>query len=337
MPFFDCFYRSRTSAIPEDERRLYSIWQTTTRNGVSLVATDRRTFLRHTIAVGAVSGVGGLTGCTAPDIDPPNAGDDSNGDLPSPAPSNLRLQTGMEIGMGFTGFGGLVAPSEVDADKPDGGRLITVGALDPGEQVTVSWRETVEREITPTGTRDAGVGTQTPTPETEIVERTGTLTASGLAAAHASFLPMFWDPGETTTETSAMWLSREALQELTETRQTAWSPDVLTRIAWVGKEVQERIHSAVENVDEEEVVLEAEADFVNFELTVNRQRTSVKAIKAHDSFGNEYIIVANDANPLVVKFTYNAVSTGVSGFDTGLWSLIKAVYSGYQVVSLDAP
>jgi hypothetical protein len=39
----------------------------------------------------------------------------------------------------------------------------------------------------------------------------------------------------------------------------------------------------------------------------------------------------------VVKFTYNAVSVGVTGFDTGLWSLVEAIFSGYQVVSHDAP
>jgi hypothetical protein len=44
----------------------------------------------------------------------------------------------------------------------------------------------------------------------------------------------------------------------------------------------ERIHNAVENVDE--VVLEAEADSVDFELTVDTQPTTVQAIKAHDSF-----------------------------------------------------
>jgi hypothetical protein len=130
-----------------------------------------------------------------------------------------------------------------------------------------------------------------------------------------------------------MWLSREAFQELTETRETAWSPDVLTRITWVGKEAQEQIHSALEDVDEDEVSLEAEGEFVDFEVTVDDQRTTVQAIKAHDSFGNEYIVLANEANPLVVKFTYNAVSVGVTGFDTGLWTLIKSVFSGYQIVS----
>lgn len=286
---------------------------------------NRRTFLRQAAVLGGVSVIGSLAGCI--DVDPAlNPGE--------PATA-AALRSGMEIGVGFTGFGGLAAPSEVDPDESGGGRLITVDAVEPGEEVTISWRQTVEREITPEQSPTVGVGEETPTPEVEIVEETGTITAVGLADAHATFLPMFWEPGETTTNTSAIWLSREAFQELKETRQTAWSADVLTRITWVGKEVQERIHSAAENVDE--VMLEAEPDFVEFELTADGHTTAVQAIKAHDSFGNEYVIIANEANPLVVKFTYNAVSVGITGFDTGLWSLIKSVFSGYQVVSLDAP
>jgi hypothetical protein len=44
----------------------------------------------------------------------------------------------------------------------------------------------------------------------------------------------------------------------------------------------------------------------------------VEALKAHDDFGNEYIIVADERNPLIVSFTFNAVSTGVIGIDVGV-------------------
>jgi len=293
----------------------------------------RRKFLRRAAVLGSVSTVGSLAGCLD-DISDVGGGDTDDGGEPAGAVGDL--QADMDIGMVFTALGGQSFRSEVDPDEPGGGRLITVEAVEPGEQVTATWRETVERETTPEEP-DGGVGEPTPTPVVEVVERTGTITASGLAGAHESLLPMFWEPGQTTTDTSAMWLSREAFRELRETRQTAWSPDVLTRISWVGKEVQERIHSAVEQVDEEEVYLEAETDFVDFELTVDGQPTTVQAIEAHDSFGNEYVVLANEANPLVVKFTYNAVSVGATGLDTGLWALIKAVFSGYQVVSVDAP
>lgn len=295
----------------------------------------RRTFLRRVVGLGGVSAVGGLGGCLdgqTIDVDG-DGGNDDGGSSSDP----LDLRTGTAIGAVFTGFGGQSFRSDVDPDEPGGGRLITVDTVDPGEQVTVDWRETIEREVTPTTTTQVGVGTTTPTPRTEIVERSGSVTATGLATAHASYFPMFWDEGSETTETSGIWLSQEAYRELAETRQTEWSPDVLTQISWVGDEAQERIHSAVENVDEDEVVLEAEGDFVDIELTVDGQPTDVQAIKALDTFGNEYIIVADEANPLVVKFTYNAVSVGLTGFDTALWSLIKAVYSGYRIVSLDSP
>lgn len=296
---------------------------------------DRRSFLRRAAALGTVATVGGLAGCLddVPAVDPGDPTDTDDGDGPAAGAPDLRA--GMEIGVAFTALGGQLGRSKVDPDEPGGGRLVTVEAVEPGEQVTLAWRQTVEREITPSETPDVGVGEETPTPEVEVVEQTGTITATGLAAAHEAFLPMYWDPGETTTETSAMWLSREAFRELRETRRTAWSRDVLTRISWVGEEVRERIHDGVGEV--EEVYLEAESDFVEFELAVNGRTTTVRAIRAHDSFGNEYVILEDEENPLVVEFTYNAVSVGLTGFDTGLWTLIKSVFSGYRIVEVDGP
>lgn len=291
---------------------------------------DRRTFLRQTAGLGGVSLFGGGAGCVGggPDLDFPDGdgGTGSTGEAPT-------LRSGMELGMLFTGPGGLPSRSTVNPDEPGGGRLIAVDDVEAGEQVTVSWRQTVERELTPTESPDVGVGTATPSPRTEIVEETGTVTATGLAGAHESFLPMFWAPGATTTDTSAMWLSRDAFRELRDTRRTVWSADPLTRISWVGEKAQERVRDGVQEVDE--VTLEAAADFVDFELTVDTRRTTIRAIEAHDSFGNEYIIAAREANPLVVKFRYHVLSVGLSGFDTALWTLIKAVHSGYQVVAID--
>lgn len=250
----------------------------------------------------------------------------------------------MKIGLGSTAFSGLVSQTEVDPDDPGSGRLVTIDAVCPGEEVTLSWRRTVEQEITPTGTPPTvGVGESTPTPQVEIVEETGTITASGLADAHELFLPMYWQPGEKRTDTSAIWLSREAFQELRETRQTAWSRDVITRISRVGVEAASQIDSRVAeqirngSAEVDEVLLHAEPDFVDVELTVNGEPTTVSAIDAYDSFGNAYKIIDNEQNPLVTTFTYDAVSVGFTGFDTALWTLIKTVFSGYQVVSIDVP
>lgn len=290
---------------------------------------DRRSFVQRTLLLGNLSACGTLSGC----LDA--ASEAIPGESDGEAVSTAALQDGMELGIGFTGFGGLAVPSEIDPDEPGGGRLVTVDTVDQGEAVTVSWRQTVERDVPPDDETTAGVGEDTPIPETEQVTQTGTLEATGLDDAHATFLPMFWEPERMTTDTSALWLSAEAYRELRDTRDTAWSADVLTRISWVGDDVQEQIREATEHV--EDVRLEAEADFVEFDLTTGDDSITVEAIEAHDSFGNEYIILANEANPLVLKFTYNAVSVGVTGFDTGLWSLIKSVFSGYQVVTLSVP
>ena len=292
---------------------------------------DRRTFLRQSGALGSIAGIAGFAGCTG---DLPAVDATGTDGAEGPAAVGVDLRQGMELGVSFTAFGGVASASEVDPDEPGGGRLVRLDAVEPGAQVTVSWRQTVERERTPTPVT-VGVGEDTPTPAVEVVEESGTVRARGLDDAHSTYLPMFWDPGADTTDSSAIWLSQEAFRELRETRETAWSADALTRITWVGKDVQERIHEGVETVDE--VVLEAAPDFVDFDLTLDGNPTTVSVIRAHDSFGNEYLVVAEEANPLVVEFTYNAVSVGVTGFDTALWSLIKAVFSGYRIVSLDTP
>lgn len=83
------------------------------------------------------------------------------------------------------------------------------------------------------------------------------------------------------------------------------------------------------------MTLQAESDFVDMDVSVAGEERTVQAIAAFDTFGNSYRILDNEANPLILKFTYDAVSTGFAGIDAGLWSLIKTVFSGYQVVSID--
>lgn len=305
---------------------------------------NRRSFLQDAVRVAGGSVLGGLAGCARSGESLGDAVDVDDNDDQTPDSSDLSLQSGLKIGLGSTALAGLASRSEVDPDEPGGGRLVTVDAVNPGKEVTLSWRQTVEHEITPTETpTDRGVGESTATPAVEIVEETGTITASGLGDAHAPFLPMYWQPGMIQTDTSAIWLSREAFQELKETRQTAWSRDVLTRISRVGKEAIEQIQSGAADqirngvAEIDEVYLHAEPDFVDYELTINDETATVAAIEAYDSFGNAYKIIDNEQNPLVAKFTYDAVSVGFTGFDTALWTLIKTVFSGYQVVSMELP
>ena len=245
------------------------------------------------------------------------------------------IKPGITIGLvNTTGFG-LVSRGDVDPDVPGGGTLITLDAIDPGQAITVSWRRTIEREIEPQPPiQVAGVGTPTPTPSTEQVSETGTIVSTGLTSAHEVFLPLYWQPGTHRTETSLIWLSREAFTELMETRRTRWSPDVVTRFAQLPLSMVQEIE---EKVDEEAFYLKAEQDFVSYALLVNGENVEVEAIKAYDDFGNEYIIVADESNPLIVKFTFNAVSTGVIGIDAAVWTLIKATFSGYRILEIDTP
>jgi hypothetical protein len=275
--------------------------------------------------------IGSLSGCARGGDALNDLGGSNGGDDASTSPATV-LETGLEIGLGPTALVGLAGPTEIDPDEPGGGRLITVEAVEPGDAVTVSWRRTVERARTPETPMTAGVGEATPTPETDLVEETGTVRATGLDDAHAALLPLYWRPGETTTATSAMWLSREAFTELSETRETVWSPDVLTRMSRLSEEAIQELEAGVAEADE--VTLTAEAEFVEFDLSVDGEPTAVQAIDAYDTFGNAYTILAAERNPLILEFTFDAVSTGFAGIDAGLWSLIKTVFSGYRVATI---
>ena len=99
----------------------------------------RRGFLRRVVGAGGVTMAGSLAGCARggdaiDDLGGSNGGD---GSVASPA---AELRTGLEIGLGPTALVGLAGPTEIDPDEPGGGRLVTVETVEPGNEVTVSWR-----------------------------------------------------------------------------------------------------------------------------------------------------------------------------------------------------
>jgi hypothetical protein len=246
---------------------------------------------------------------------------------------DLALAPGMQIGLVTTTVGGLALQTSVDSNEPGGGMLVTVQTVRPRESITIAWQRAIERELPPVEPQPVvGIGTPEPTPVTEIVIEEGTIAASGLDSAHAALLPLYWPLSEAnTTETSLMWLSQEAFEELKHTQRTRWSADVLTRFTYLPVWAIEQLN---EETAERELYLTAEPDFVDFDMAVNERRVQIQAIQAFDDFGNKYIILDDAENPLIVKFEFNAVSTGAIGVDAGIWTLIKAVFSGYQVVEI---
>jgi hypothetical protein len=274
-----------------------------------------------------------LTACDALDtLDPTPPGDGAQ------VAGDLALASGMEIGIVSTGLVGLLRPRQADPDVPGGGILVTVHEVDAGHRATIRWRRTVEREASGAPpTPMVGIGTPQPTPATEVVTLEGTITATGLGQSRRPLIPFYWDweQPDVATDTSLMWVSREALQELKETCRTRWSRDVLTTLSRLPEAALERIR---ENTRDREVYLNAaEADFVDFRLRVDGQQATIQTIRAFDDFGNEYVILADEANPLVVRFTFDVVATGAIGIDAGIWALIKATYSGYQVAEINRP
>jgi hypothetical protein len=257
----------------------------------------------------------------------------SFGETPPPTTADLALSPGMEIGLVSTTLVGQFGRRAVNPDQPGGGMLVTVQEVAPGESLTIAWRRTETREVEPTQpTPVVGVGTPSPTPVQEIVTLEGMITATGLANANDAYLPLYWqEPGARVTDSSLLWLSQETFHELKTTRRTRWTPDIMTRLSLLPLVVLRQLE---EKAADREIYLEAEADFVSYDLLVNDQRSTVQAIQAYDSFGNEYIILDNENNPLILKFTFNVLTTGIIGIDVGIWLLIKSVYSGYQVVQI---
>ncbi len=92
-----------------------------------------------------------------------------------------------------------------------------------------------------------------------------------------------------------------------------------------------------ESAQEQDLYLTADPDFVDFETKVDGEQVRFQAIRAYDDFGNEYVILDRLENPRIVKFRFNVVSTGATGIDAGIWTLIKAVFSGYEVVEIRHP
>lgn len=80
------------------------------------------------------------------------------------AESDLALREGLEIGLRSTTLAGLAGPSEVDPDEPGSGRLVSIESVTPGQEVTLTWRQTLERDLTPEATETVGVSEDSPTP-----------------------------------------------------------------------------------------------------------------------------------------------------------------------------
>lgn len=254
----------------------------------------------------------------------------------APPTADLSLAPGMEIGLVSTTLAGQFSRPTVNPDEPGGGMLVAVQQVAPGQSVTIGWRRTELRNIDPAQpTPVVGVGTPAPTPAQERVSVKGTITAAGMAGARDAYLPLYWqEPGERVTDSSLLWLSQEAFRELKTTRRALWTPDIMTRLSLLPLVVLRQLE---EEAADREIYLEAEEEFADYELSVNGERATVQAIVAYDSFGNEYLILDNEDNPLILRFTFNVVTTGVIGIDAGVWLLIKSVYSGYQVAHIDAP
>lgn len=83
---------------------------------------DRRTFLRHTFGLGGVSAFGTLAGCALRGEYLKDAGSEGIESYPTTDSSGLRMQVGMEVGLGSTSLTRLAGPSEIDPAKPVGGR-----------------------------------------------------------------------------------------------------------------------------------------------------------------------------------------------------------------------
>lgn len=191
---------------------------------------------------------------------------------------------------------------------------------------TLSWTRRIARvaegEEEPVGVREKRER------KTEIVQIEGRISTKGLAASHEITPPFYWKEGSEIAETSLIWLGQEAFRELRSTRKISWNIDFLGHTpAWFAGKVQELRGKGVDRYE-----LLAGPEFGTHTLNVEGKRSAFQVIDARDSFGNTFVILDDERNPLILKLTYNPVSAGALDV-FGLGAFVKGV-AGYEVADI---
>lgn len=257
-----------------------------------------------------------------------------------------------EIRQTFLGFGGFL-PDLFQNKK--GVRTVTVTRFAPAHIAELGWSILLEEETEASKQARAdfekrqagepGDGTALP-PEIQLETRTasGTVTNINLREPHAALLPAYWKEGAFSAENekSGIWLSDDAFQELSRTGKTILNLGIfdssVNTIVKSASDLQSA-YDTLKNKAEEDgefhdlTLLQADAQPIDYSLTVNGKKRTVSALKVRNWFA-ELVILNNRQNPLILKVTMNPLFAGATEMFGGGTAALNDVF-GYEINNLE--
>jgi hypothetical protein len=252
-----------------------------------------------------------------------------------------------EIRQTVLGFGAFI-PDLLKSEE--GVRTVTIKRFAPTHAAELDWelvttRETVsskklradyEAELK----RNPSTIAPPPTTATERVTTPGQLLGINLRASHTTFLPTYWPEGtyDMLGEKTGIWLSDDAYMELSRTNRTILNlgvfDDALNQAVKNVAELKDALATLRRQASEEEAFkdlteLNADAEQIDWTLTVNGEEKTVAAIRARNWFG-EVIVLNNRQNPMILKVTLNPLAAGMDAASGNGESVMSRLF-GYEV------
>jgi len=169
--------------------------------------------------------------------------------------------------------------------------------------------------------------------------RRGEIHVTGFEDGTGITPPLFWPDGDWTAADGLIWLPRAGYQELIETGSCPWQIDYSAgaedeAVAELRRHLNSQ--STAEGVTSGEFHLTLESQD-HYPCWVNGERTELPAQRAVDSLGlAEYWILANEANPLLLKMSFipPAAEAAASDHAADELGLLEAGI-GYAIVEID--
>lgn len=252
-----------------------------------------------------------------------------------------------EIRQTVLGFGAFI-PELLKSE--DGVRKVTIRRFAPMHVAELDWvletrqetesskrlRAAYEDELR----RNPNTSRPAPTMATERMTVSGQLLGINLRTPHTTFLPTYWPEGrhDMLGEKTGIWLSDDAFMELSRTDRTILNlgvfDDALNQAVKNVAELKDALATLRREASQEEAFkdlteLTAEAERIEWSLTVNGEEKKVSAIRARNWFG-EVIVLNNRQNPMILKVTLNPLVAGMDAAAGNGESVMSRLF-GYEV------
>ncbi|MHB8831468.1 MAG: hypothetical protein ACYC44_05145 [Patescibacteria group bacterium] len=244
---------------------------------------------------------------------------------PAEASKRINFVPGSQVEIRQTYLGADAKKADALAgDNKEGVRIITLERFAPMVYAKLSWKLSSQGATS-----------------TEMRTVRGSVENINLKSSHEFYPPAYW-PSDTTDakDTSAIWLSQDAFEELTKTKHATLFYGLTDGLLFgdlrTAKEFFDAITSLSNQVIEANKTTDtdwakADEEYSDWTLKVNGQDIKVQVIKAHNWFG-EIVVLNNPQNPLVIKMTFNPALQDKSLLKS---SDFLTTLLGYEVTQLD--